>query len=400
MAEHRGAVQLYIALSKAGAREDGAKNIDGDPCGNEGRAPAAGDLQPSGTAMTAGGPVPFAGNILDNPDMLWMDDQWTREEEEEALRCVEEKGPPVSQFWRDKYEREARKSWDLFYRRNAGNFFKDRHYLGKVFPELNETKEDSDFAKRLEEIPVIRTKLDESGPETGQRTTTPRPAAGRLGRKTLLELGCGVGNAVFPLLEENRGLYVIALDLSPRGIEVLKQHPMYSCGRCEAAVLDATSDDLPSSVLEDGGVDLVLLQFSLSAVAPKDMAAVARLVEKALKPGGKLLIRDYGRHDEAQLRFAKGRRLGDNVYVRQDGTTSYFFTLEDLRRLFSYGSTSGTGRKDDAPNSGDLDFGEGASLVEEELSYVRRQYANRGQKVARRRVWVHGKFRKPFSTSS
>ncbi len=23
------------------------------------------------------------------------------------------------------------------------------------------------------------------------------------------------------------------------------------------------------------------------------------------------------RHDEAQLRFAKGRRLGDNVYVRQ-----------------------------------------------------------------------------------
>lgn len=42
-----------------------------------------------------------------------------------------------------------------------------------------------------------------------------------------MELGCGVGNAVFPLLEENQGLYVIALDLSPRGIEVLKQHPMY-----------------------------------------------------------------------------------------------------------------------------------------------------------------------------
>ncbi|CAN0369335.1 unnamed protein product, partial [Hapterophycus canaliculatus] len=56
-----------------------------------------------------------------------MDDQWTREEEEKALRSIEEKGPPVSKFWREKYEREARKSWDLFYRRNAGNFFKDRH---------------------------------------------------------------------------------------------------------------------------------------------------------------------------------------------------------------------------------------------------------------------------------
>lgn len=60
-------------------------------------------------------------------------------------------------------------------------------------------------------------------------------------------------------------------------------------------MLDATSDELPLCVSEDGGVDLVLLQFSLSAVAPKDMAAVARLVEKALKPGGQLLVRDYGR---------------------------------------------------------------------------------------------------------
>ncbi|CAN0135854.1 unnamed protein product, partial [Ectocarpus fasciculatus] len=82
------------------------------------------------------------------------------------------------------------------------------------------------------------------------------------------------------------------------------------------------------------------------------------------------------RHDEAQLRFAKGRRLGDNVYVRQDGTTSYFFSLEDLRQLFCGG----------------------APLVEEELSFVRRQYANRAQRVARRRVWVHGKFRKPMES--
>lgn len=48
-------------------------------------------------------------------------------------------------------------------------------------------------------------------------------------------------------------------------------------------------------MLESGGVDFVLLQFSISAVAPKDMARVARLVEQALRPGGKLLLRDYGR---------------------------------------------------------------------------------------------------------
>lgn len=54
-----------------------------------------------------------------------------------------------------------------------------------------------------------------------------RVQVGRRGRRTLLELGCGVGNAVFPLLAENRGLFVMAVDLSPKGIEILKQHPMY-----------------------------------------------------------------------------------------------------------------------------------------------------------------------------
>ena len=36
------------------------------------------------------------------------------------------------------------------------------------------------------------------------------------------------------------------------------------------------------------------------------------------------------RYDEAQLRFKKGSKLSDNFYVRQDGTCSYFFTLEQL----------------------------------------------------------------------
>lgn len=36
-------------------------------------------------------------------------------------------GPGLPRAWRDKYERETRKHWDLFYARNATNFFKDRH---------------------------------------------------------------------------------------------------------------------------------------------------------------------------------------------------------------------------------------------------------------------------------
>lgn len=39
-----------------------------------------------GTAMTAEGPVPFAGNILESPDVVWMDDFWTEEEVGFGLR--------------------------------------------------------------------------------------------------------------------------------------------------------------------------------------------------------------------------------------------------------------------------------------------------------------------------
>lgn len=33
-----------------------------------------------GTIMTSHGPAPYSGDILDNPDLVWMDDVWTAEE--------------------------------------------------------------------------------------------------------------------------------------------------------------------------------------------------------------------------------------------------------------------------------------------------------------------------------
>ena len=46
----------------------------------------------------------------------------------------------VSDFKSGKLEAEAKKMWDLFYKRNNVNFFKDRHWTFREFEELSYTK--------------------------------------------------------------------------------------------------------------------------------------------------------------------------------------------------------------------------------------------------------------------
>nr|XP_033785938.1 tRNA N(3)-methylcytidine methyltransferase METTL6 isoform X4 [Geotrypetes seraphini] len=150
---------------------------------------------------------------------------------EEAAR-LEKDQTVVSHFKQVKLEKEAQKNWDLFFKRNSTNFFKDRHWTTREFEELGACREFEDQ------------------------------------NLTILEAGCGVGNCLFPLLEEDTNIFAYACDFSPRAIEFVK----------------------------------------------------------VLKPGGRVLFRDYGLYDHTMLRFKSGNKLGENFYVRQDGTRSYFFT--------------------------------------------------------------------------
>ena len=72
--------------------------------------------------------------------------------------------------------------WDEFYGMMQDNFFKNRNWLGLEFPELFQVSSDMDT------VPMI------------------------------MELGCGVGNAVLPILEEcvkiSKPVHLVACDYS------------------------------------------------------------------------------------------------------------------------------------------------------------------------------------------
>ncbi|XP_061442386.1 tRNA N(3)-methylcytidine methyltransferase METTL6 [Rhineura floridana] len=241
----------------------------------------------------------------------------------------------VSEFKQQKLEKEAQKNWDLFYKRNSTNFFKDRHWMTREFEELKACREFEDQ------------------------------------KLTILEAGCGVGNCLFPLLEEDLNIFAYACDFSPRAVEYVKQNPLYDARRCKAFQCDLTKDDLLEN-MPSNSVDVVMLIFVLSAVHPEKMHLVLRNIYKVLKPGKSVLFRDYGLYDHAMLRFKSANKLGENFYVRQDGTRSYFFTDDFLAELF---------------------LSVGYEQVVNE--YVLRETVNKKEDLCVPRVFLQSKFQKP-----
>ncbi|XP_041367405.1 tRNA N(3)-methylcytidine methyltransferase METTL6-like [Gigantopelta aegis] len=239
----------------------------------------------------------------------------------------------VSEFKQNKLEQEAQKNWDIFYKRNTTKFFKDRHWTLREFQELlNDNSKDS--------------------------------------KRVLLEVGCGVGNFMFPLLQEDSNLFIYACDFSKRAVQFVTEHPLFDSTRCVVFLCDITEDDLCVNV-PPSSVDVVSMIFVLSAIHPDKMVLALKNIHKVLKSGGCILLRDYGLYDYAMLRFSSGHKLADNFYVRQDGTRAYYFSLETLRILM-----------------------EQAGFTVTKTTYIQRETVNKKEGLCVPRIFVQGTFSK------
>uniref|UniRef100_A0A673YRS0 tRNA N(3)-cytidine methyltransferase n=1 Tax=Salmo trutta TaxID=8032 RepID=A0A673YRS0_SALTR len=319
--------------------------------------------------------------------------KWSEEEKEKARQKADDNSSlriPLEE--QGKYDIDACKYWDSFYEMHQDKFFKDRKWLFLEFPELLPLGLGSGAT---EERPCgLRAPCPEPGvsgreKEMGQQRQhapshqhidpltsdcqQPSSFPGEHATFRILEVGCGAGNSVYPIVSsiKNTGAFLYCCDFSPRAVQLVKDHPDYDQTVCHAFVQDVC-DEVGSFPFPPLSLDVILLVFVLSSIHPERVQGVVTRLSQFLKPGGILLFRDYGRYDLSQLRFKKGRCLSENFYSRGDGTCVYFFTKDEVRSLFS-----------------------SAGLEEIQNLEDRRLQVNRGKKVVMRRVWMQSKFKKP-----
>ncbi|NXF83246.1 METL2 protein, partial [Sclerurus mexicanus] len=342
--------------------------------------------------------VPLGSRILTDPSKvfehnMWDHMQWSQEEEESAKKKAAENSlVKVQSEDQDKYEREAKilpekKRQELrteersseHRRINSTNSFSDKNgmfeegekYWKKNYRAGSNAAQgyvyNKNQAKTLTDDPQGRN----CGEEPGKLESFPGGDA----TYRILEVGCGAGNSVFPILKvlcTTPGTFLYCCDFASGAVELVKSHSSYNSAWCSAFVHDVCDDALPYP-FPDEILDVILLVFVLSTIHPDRMQGVVNRLAKLLKPGGMLLFRDYGRYDTAQLRFKKGHCLSENFYVRGDGTRVYFFTQDEVWSMFNL-----------------------AGLTEVQNLVDRRLQVNRKKKVKMQRVWIQGKFQKPL----
>jgi len=358
---------------------------------------------------------PFGSRFLTNEADVWSQNAWDHVPPPDdqgdviAAALARQYTAPVPESEKQKYNDKPARHWDNFYKMNSSNFFRNRKWLHLEFPEL--------VAATSEEA----------------------------GEISIAELGCGAGNAVFPLLSQNRNpnLRLHAYDYSSQAVKLVQTNPLYVAppvGTIQSEVWDLSSSSLPPNV-EPGSIDIIILVFVLSALHPHEWAQAVTNVYKMLKPDGVVLFRDYGRYDLTQLRFKSERLLEDNFYIRGDKTRVYFFELDELALLFTGSTvplhlhTVTTTTQEEEEDCGDEPMSQNSQLSSqfpaseslpteaactsstaqpassihpvlhswslpypmfniEQLGVDRRLIVNRKRQLKMYRVWMQGKFRK------
>ena len=316
----------------------------------------------------------------------------------------------ASDFDRRRFNADPKKWWNKFYGNNTANFFKDRKWLRQEFPVLGAATGITDEEIRVRLAgPDVAESAAAAAHNDVQVRSQEKVVDGPW--NVILEIGAGAGNTAFPLLKDNRNpeLMIHACDFSSTSVKLIKGSKLYNPEHLNAFQWDMSTEYLPPEV-RPGTVDIVMLIFAFSALAPSQWSKAIQNIWDVLRPGGEVCFRDYGRGDLAQVRFKKGRWLGENFYVRGDGTRVYFFEQEELKRIWSGEvvkmadqaqhplDDDGGEHTENSDNRGNHEHSPEFEIIH--LGTDRRLLVNRQKQLKMYRCWQQGRFRKPETATA
>lgn len=142
--------------------------------------------------------------------------EFTEEHKNKAEGIINEDHTQLSPRTFEKFDVDSRKYWDIFFLKNKDNFYKDRHYIAREFG----------LAEKVPKSKEIKGRM-----------------------LNYLEIGCAVGNTMFPLMELfKEDMYIYGFDFSHNAINCIRLNSKYDTNYIYAFVGDLVKIQFPWKV--------------------------------------------------------------------------------------------------------------------------------------------------------
>ncbi len=143
-----------------------------------------------------------------------------------------------------------------------------------------------------------------------------------LKNKTILELGIGNGKTIRSILKQNPK-EITAIDFSEEAIvRARKEFP-------SAKILKA---DILKMPFKDEQFDIIVCYYVLNNLSAKERKEAVSEIHRILKNKGKVLFEDFAVGD---FREKDGKIISQHTIQKKNGIICHFFTIKELKALFS-----------------------------------------------------------------
>jgi SAM-dependent methyltransferase len=140
----------------------------------------------------------------------------------------------------------------------------------------------------------------------------------------VLDVGCGPGHMLMKGAE--LGHRMVGLDLSSSALAIARK-------RLDARQLGAELIEgcFPWDVSGLGRFDCMILHHVLSSMTGQDRTSAVKAIPTLLLDGGCISFLDLSVND---MRFGSGEPIEERTYLKGNGISEHFFTIEEVQGLF------------------------------------------------------------------